>query len=272
MGIHLFAEGREVAGEGLVIKRSECHPHSCLLPGHLTREVEEGSQPIPGCMGIRAGKVLIPRPHHQVRQRHLADGHHLIFVVVQLVHLLLTSVQVFQLPQRGSLILAVAFDFSPLGIAFAFRTPVVRYQFFEFGINLRFPLANDPTDGVGIHTLVMQGILLLVQFAIPDITALFAVGVAPICPATGVIVSFAGAICPLLEAITALLQGRTLLGHFRVFDVRFAVVIVGTGRICWCCARLFPHPPTAELDVPLGGPPASYSNGYFSNGPPPNDA
>jgi len=131
------------------------------------------------------------------------------------------------LPQRGSLILAVAFDFPPFRIAFTFRTPVVRGQFFEFGIDRGFPLANDLADGVGILTLVVQRILLLVQFTIPDITTRFAVRVAPIRPATGVILAFAGAVRPLLEAIPALLQGRALLGHFGVFHDRFVVAVIG---------------------------------------------
>ena len=73
------------------------------------------------------------------------------------------------LKRHHPLVLAVAFDFPPPRIALTFRTPVLGHQRFEFHIDLGFPLANDPSDCIGIHTLVVQRVLLLILFAVEDL-------------------------------------------------------------------------------------------------------
>lgn len=80
-------------------------------------ELKEREQTPPRCMSIRERKVLVTGPHRQIRQSHLADRHHLILAMIQLIHGLLFGFEIFQRPEHVSLFFTVAFLFTELVVA-----------------------------------------------------------------------------------------------------------------------------------------------------------
>src|SRR5713101_4765254 len=94
--VDLFTEQREVAIKGTIVKRTEFHQDRCSIVCDGTRELEKRKQTLPGRMSIRSRKILVPHPHCQICQGNLADCHHLIFAVIQLIHGSLFRFEIFQ--------------------------------------------------------------------------------------------------------------------------------------------------------------------------------
>ncbi len=93
---YAFAQDRKIAIELTIVERAECDSQRIAVPDDLSRQLEEGLQTLPGGMGLAGRKILVTRPHHQVGQGDFTDRHHLVFSVVQFVHLLFACREILQ--------------------------------------------------------------------------------------------------------------------------------------------------------------------------------
>src|SRR5258708_876930 len=91
------------------------HSKSMWMRDDSSSELEKGSQSLPGGMRVVWRKIVVARPHHQIGKRELADGHDLVFPVIQLIHYPLVLLQVFQCPQNIALLMGIPLT---LGIVF----------------------------------------------------------------------------------------------------------------------------------------------------------
>jgi hypothetical protein len=63
-------------------------------------------------------KETVTHPHRQIRQGQLADGHDVIFAVIQFIHDAFVSGQLFQRPQKFPLLTSVPLVLGALLVAF----------------------------------------------------------------------------------------------------------------------------------------------------------
>ncbi len=213
-GSHSRTYVQQIPIQLAIIKRAERDLHTGWFPNHVPWEFEEWFKAIPGCMGISGRKILIPCPHPQIGQRHFVDGHQLVFVVIQFVHLLLPRIEVFQPPQHLPLFATVPFQFPVFGITFAECPIHLGAQLQQLGVGQSLHgFALDATD-LGTHSVQAQGTDMAIQCAVQRIPPILQVLPAFVIPLAGPSLAFSRTVGPTLERIAALLQDRPSFGNF----------------------------------------------------------
>jgi len=101
---HPLAQRRQIARHLSVVEGVQLHVDHVRPPHHAPGQPEEGGQPLLCGLTIVRWKILIPRVHRQVRQRRLADRHHLVLAVVQFVHRALARGKIGELAQELALL------------------------------------------------------------------------------------------------------------------------------------------------------------------------
>src|SRR5258708_28088817 len=93
--VHLSTDGLQVSVKPAIIKGAEFHLYCLRAPDDQAWQAEERGQPMPGRLSIGSRKIGSARPHHQIGERQLEHGHHLIFGMLQLIHHALLLLEVF---------------------------------------------------------------------------------------------------------------------------------------------------------------------------------
>lgn len=210
--VHPFAQRVEVAGELLIIKRAQFDPDGRRIPCLPSGEIEERGEPLPCRVCVVIRDVVVAGPHCQMCHRYRAHRHHLVFVVVPFVHPMFAGVQILPLPQHDPLLLAVTLDCALFRILLTLGSPLLSHDYAEFRIDLRFSFAHRAANGIRIHALVGQGVLLRVEFPVQRVGTCFALTMVAIRSPRSPVVVGTGACDPLREPITALFQGRAPCG------------------------------------------------------------
>ena len=99
-----------------------------------TWEVKKGGESSPSRMGKGGRKIVVPCPHDQVCQSNLANGHHLVLLVVQFIHHPLVGREVFQGAEQIALLLAVALLLAEFLMAPVIRPPYLDLHLLNLGI------------------------------------------------------------------------------------------------------------------------------------------
>src|SRR5229473_2552077 len=77
--VHLSTDGFQVSVKSAIIEGAEFHLHCLRTPDDPPWQAEERCQPMPGGLSIGGRKIGVTCPHHQIGERQLEHGHHLIF-------------------------------------------------------------------------------------------------------------------------------------------------------------------------------------------------
>lgn len=65
----------------MVVERLEFHLDAFCSPVYPPWQLEEDLQAMPTRMSVRFWKIAVTRPHPQIRQSYLTDGHDLVLAV-----------------------------------------------------------------------------------------------------------------------------------------------------------------------------------------------
>jgi hypothetical protein len=120
---HSFAEARQVFVELSIIEGAKCDAHCILVNGHQTWQLEERQESPPRSMGIVLRKIVVTRPHDEIGQSELTDGHDVIFAVIEFIHSPLSRCQILQGSQEVTLLLGIALILLTLLAALAVGSP-----------------------------------------------------------------------------------------------------------------------------------------------------
>jgi len=98
---------------------------------------------------------MVARPHHQIHQCDLTDGHDLIFAIVQLKHLPFLAGQVLQCPQHLTLLATVAFLLAPILVLPGLDPLDTVPQPLQFSTNRGFALLDLSAHEIISHPLLL---------------------------------------------------------------------------------------------------------------------
>ena len=98
---------------------------------------------------------MVAGPHDYIHQCNFADGHDLIFAIVQLKHLSFLASQVLQCPQHLTLFAAVALLLVPILVLSGLDPIDPLPQLLQFGINRGFALLDLSAHEIISHPLLL---------------------------------------------------------------------------------------------------------------------
>ena len=140
----------------MVVERLEFHLDAFCSPVYPPWQLEEDLQAMPTRMSVRFWKIAVTRPHPQIRQSYLTDGHDLVLAVVQFVHLPSLLYQIFQSSQQFTLLPAVLLALSKLAIAGVVGFPLSLLVLLDLGVGHRLFLPDGFAQQIAVHVLQLQ--------------------------------------------------------------------------------------------------------------------
>src|SRR6266508_2149405 len=222
-----FAQDRKIAIELTIVERAEGDSHRIALPDDLSWQLEEWLQTLPGGMGVAGRKIHLARPHHQVGQRDFTDRHHLVFGVVQFVHLLFACREILQGAQQGALLLAIPLLLPVLAIALVESTTDCRIPLVHSGGCCGLGLLEELLTDALIQCLRLQFALALAEFPVQLPHARLRLGIqalmAPPRPPTALACTFG----PAFEGGEPLLYGLAPFADLGVHHLGLGISVIG---------------------------------------------
>ena len=147
----------------MVVERLEFHLDAFCSPVYPPWQLEEDLQAMPTRMSVRFWKIAVTRPHPQIRQSYLTDGHDLVLAVVQFVHLPSLLYQILQSSQQFTLLPAVLLALSKLAIAGVVGFPLSLLVLLDLGVGHRLFLPDGFAQQIAVHVLQFQFHLMVIK-------------------------------------------------------------------------------------------------------------
>jgi hypothetical protein len=91
--VNKLADSAQITVEGAVIEGTQSHEDTVMKSQEATGQVEEGQEALGGSMSIRGWEEVVAGPQQQIRQCQLANGHDLVFRMVEFVHSAFLSIE-----------------------------------------------------------------------------------------------------------------------------------------------------------------------------------
>jgi len=181
---------------------------------------------MPTSVSVVCRKILTTHPHAQIRESHLADRHHLIFAVVQFVHLPLLLCQVLKSSQQFTLFPTVLLTLGKLFVAGMVGFPLSLLVLLDLGIGYGLLLSDRFPQKPVLHPLPLHLHLMIIEDAIERICTFFRLLTPFPIQLARIAHALAGSTRPTLHVLQSPLQRFSLFRHFGVDNDRFSIAVV----------------------------------------------
>src|SRR6266849_7422239 len=182
---------------------------------------------LPTSMRVRSRKTPITHPHAQIRQSHLENRHHLIFAVIQFVHLPLLLIQIFKSSEEFTLLPRVLLTLRKFFVTGVVGFPLPLLVLLDLGIGSGFLLFDRFAQEPVLATLPLHLHLMIIEDTIERICSFFRLLTAFPVQFACVVHTFSGSIRPPLHVLQSSLERFPLFRHFGVGNRGFSIAMIG---------------------------------------------
>ncbi len=151
--VYLCTEGSKISVELSVIEWAQFQLNRLWSRYDPSWKPKERREPLPRRVGIGCREIAVADPHDEISQCDLADGHDLIFAMIELVHGPFIGSKVFQASQQVALLLAVPLLLAEFLVALLIGPPHPRSYLLKLGIDHGFVFLDLAPQQMICHPL-----------------------------------------------------------------------------------------------------------------------